>query len=77
MINKNLDQFLSERTAKEMKRIEGEIHGEVTAGICEYFGKDNLADLTGEQIRQVKEAQEARERGFLKLGYNLVLKQLR
>ena len=33
--------------------------------------------LSEDQIKEVKEAQEARERGFLKLGYNLVLKQLR
>ena len=75
--DQTLDQFLSERTAREMKRIEEEICKEVTAGICEYFGSDNVKDLSEDQIREVKEAQETRERGFLKLGYNLVLKQLR
>ena len=75
--DQTLDQFLSERTAREMKRIEEEIYKEVSAGICEYFGSDNVKDLSEKQIKQVREAQEARERGFLKLGYNLVLKQLR
>ena len=75
--DQTIDQFLSERTARKMKRIEEEIFKEVTAGICEYFGSDNVKDLSEDQIREVKEAQEARERGFLKLGYNLVLKQLR
>ena len=75
--SQTLDEFLSERTAREMKRIEVEICKEVTAGICEYFGSDNVKDLSEKQIKQVREAQEARERGFLKLGYNLVLKQLR
>ena len=75
--DQTLDQFLSERTAREMKRIEEEIYKEVSAGICEYFGSDNAKDLSEDQIREVKEAQETRERGFLKLGYNLVLKQLR
>ena len=77
MNNQTLDQFLSERTAREMKRIEEKIHREVSAGICEYFDTKNLVDLTEDQMREVKEAQGARERGFLKLGYNLVLKQLR
>jgi len=77
MHNQTLDQFLSERTAKEMKRIEEEICKEVSAGICEYFGSDNVRDLSEDQITEVKEAQETRERGFLKLGYNLVLKQVR
>ena len=77
MHNQTLDQFLSERTAREMKRIEEEICKEVSAGICEYFGSDNVKDLSEDQITEVKEAQETRERGFLKLGYNLVLKQVR
>ena len=75
--NQTLDQFLSERTAQEMKRIEVEIYKEVSAGICEYFGSDNVTDLSEDQIREVKEAQDTRERGFLKLGYNLVLRQVR
>ena len=75
--DQTLDQFLSERTAREMRRIEEEICKEVTAGICEYFGLDNVKDLSEDQIKVVEEAQEARERGFLKLGYNLVLKQFR
>jgi len=75
--DQTLDQFLSERTATEMKRIEEEIYKEVSAGICEYFASDNVKVLSEDQIREVKEAEEARERGFLKLGYNLVLEQLR
>ncbi len=77
MNDQSLDQFLSERTAMEMKRIEEEIQKEVSAGICEYFGSDNLAGLTADQIKEIEEAQESRKRGFLKLGYNLVLKPLR
>ena len=77
MNDQTLDQFLSERTAKEMKRIEEEIRKEVSSGIGEYFDTDDLGDLTEDQIREVQRAQEARDRGFLKLGYNLVLKQLR
>ena len=76
MNNQTLDQFLSERTAKEMKRIEEEVYKEVSVGICEYFSSDKLADLTENQIMEIKEAQKGRERGFVKLGYNLVLKQL-
>ena len=75
--DQTLDQFLSKRTAREMKRIEEEICKEVSAGICEYFGSDNVKNLSKDQIKEVKQAQDARERGFLKLGYNLVLKQLR
>ena len=75
--DQTLDQFLSERTAREMKRIEEEIYKEVSAGICEYFASGNVKVLSEDHIREVKEAEEARERGFLKLGYNLVLKQLR
>ena len=58
--NQTLGQFLSERTAKEMKRIEEEIHKEVSVGICEYFGSDKLADLTENQIIEIKEAQEVK-----------------
>ncbi len=76
MNNQTKDQFLSERTTKEMKRIEEEIHKEVSVRIFEYFGSDKLADLTENQIMEIKEAQKGRERGFVKLGYNLVLKQL-
>ena len=34
-------------------------------------------ELNEDQIDQVINAQETRDRGFLKLGYNLVLKQLK
>lgn len=77
MEDKKLDEFLSNRTALAMKRIEEEIYKEVRAGVCEYFNIDSIRKLNDAQIKQIKEAQEAREKGFLKLGYNLVLKQLR
>ena len=77
MSDRKLDDFLADRTASAMKRIEKEIYKEVREGICEYFTTDSIRNLKDDQIKQIKEAQEARDRGFLKLGYNLVLKQLR
>ena len=77
MKNKILDDFLAERSAKAMKNIEDEIYKEVKEGICEYFGIDQIKELTMDQTDQVINAQETRDRGFLKLGYNLVLKQLK
>tara|TARA_A100001037_G_scaffold245851_1_gene227403 strand:- start:414 stop:656 length:243 start_codon:yes stop_codon:yes gene_type:complete len=77
MSDRKLDDFLADRTASAMKRIEEEIYKEVREGVCEYFGTDSIRNLTDDQIKQIKEAQEARDKGFLKLGYNLVLKQLR
>ena len=77
MDDKKLDEFLANRTALAMKRIEEEIYKEVRAGICEYFNIDSIRKLTDAQIKQIKKAKEAREKGFLKLGYNLVLKQLK
>ena len=74
MNDQTLDQFLTERTAKEMKRIEEEIYAEVSDGICAFFGADNVSDLTDDQIEEVSDAQKARDKGFIKLGYNLVLK---
>ena len=75
MRDQTLDQFLADRTAKAMKRIEGEIFAEVRDGICVFFGADALSDLTEDQVDQVICAQQARDKGFIKLGYNLVLKQ--
>ena len=75
MSDQSLDQFLVDRTAEAMKRIEGEIFAEVREGICVFFGADALSDLTEDQIDQVIGAQKARDKGFIKLGYNLVLKQ--
>tara|TARA_E500000331_G_C16994421_1_gene599216 strand:- start:52 stop:285 length:234 start_codon:yes stop_codon:yes gene_type:complete len=75
MSDQTLDQFLADRTAEAMKRIEGEIFAEVKEGICVFFGADALSDLTEDQIDQVIGAQKARDKGFIKLGYNLVLKQ--
>ena len=39
MNDQTLDQFLTERTAKEMKRIEEEIHAEVNDGICAFLAQ--------------------------------------
>jgi hypothetical protein len=75
MSDQTLDQFLADRTAETMKRIEGEIFAEVRDGICVFFGADALSDLTEDQVDQVICAQKARDKGFIKLGYNLVLKQ--
>ena len=77
MNNQILDNFLTERSAKVMKNIEKEIHKEVSEGICEFFGIGDITKLNEDQIDQVINAQETRDRGFLKLGYNLVLKQLK
>ena len=77
MQDNKLDEFLANRTALAMKRIEEEIYKEVRAGVCEYFSIDSIRKLNDAQITQIKKAQEAREKGFLKLGYNLVLKQLK
>ena len=77
MSDKKLDDFLADRTASAMKRIEEEIYKEVREGVCEYFNTDSIRNLKDDQIKQIKEAQEARDKGFLKLGYNLMLKQLR
>ena len=77
MSDRKLDDFLADRTASAMKRIEEKIYKEVREGVCEYFGTDSIWKLKEDQIKQNNEAQEARDKGFLKLGYNLVLKQLR
>ena len=77
MSDRKLDDFLADRTASAMKRIEEKIYKEVREGVCECFGTDSIRKLKKDQIKQINEAQEARDKGFLKLGYNLVLKQLR
>jgi hypothetical protein len=77
MNDKNLDDFLTERSAKAMKSIEEEIYKEVREGICKYFGIGDITKLNENQIVQVINAEENRDRGFLKLGYNLVIKKLR
>ena len=77
MQDNKLDEFLANRTALAMKRIEEEIYKEVRAGVCEYFNIDSIRKLNDAEIQQIKKGQEAREKGCLKLGYNLVLKQLR
>ena len=73
MSDRRLDDFLADRTASAMKRIEVKIYKEVREGVCEYFGTNSIRNLTDDQIKQIKEAQKARDEGFLKLGYNLVL----
>ena len=77
MNSKILDDFLTERSTKAMKKIEKQIYKEVREGIYEYFGIGDITELTEDQIDQIINAQETRGRGFLKLGYNLVLKQLK
>ena len=77
MSDRKLDDVLADRTFSAMKRIEEKIYKEVREGVCEYFGTDSIRKLKEDQIKQINEAQEARDKGFLKLGYNLVLKQLR
>ena len=77
MNNQILDVFLAKRSAKVMKSIEEEIYKEVREGICEYFGIEGIKELNEDQIDQVINAQETRDRGFLKLGYNLVIKKLK
>tara|TARA_B100000161_G_scaffold174357_1_gene125138 strand:+ start:379 stop:612 length:234 start_codon:yes stop_codon:yes gene_type:complete len=77
MSDRKLDDFLADRTASAMKRIEEKIYKKVREGVCEYFSTDSIRKLKEDQIKQINEAQEARDKGFLKLGYNLVLKQLR
>jgi hypothetical protein len=77
MNNLILDDFLTKRSAKVMESIQEEIYKEVREGICEYFGIGDITELNDGQIDQVINAQETRDRGFLKLGYNMVLKQLK
>ena len=77
MNSQNLDKFLANRTASALKKIEEEIYKEIKTAICEFFGVDSVCKLTEEQIEKIQEAQDARGKGFLKLGYNLVLKRLR
>jgi hypothetical protein len=75
--NQILDIFLAKRSAKVLKSIEDEIYKEVMEGICEYFGIEDITELNADQVDQVINAQETRDRGFLKLGYNLVIKKLK
>ena len=77
MNNQILDVFLTKRSAKVMESIQEKIYKEVREGICEYFGVEDITELNKDQIEQVINAQETRDRGFLKLGYNIVLKHLK
>jgi hypothetical protein len=77
MSDRKLDDFLVKRTAAAMERIEEEIYKEVREAICEHFGVISIRNLTDDQVKQIKDAKKARDKGFLRLGYNLVLKQLR
>ena len=77
MNNQILDDFLTKRSTKVMERIQEEIYKEVREGICEYFVIGDITELNDDQIDQVINAQETRDRGFLKLGYNMVLKHLK
>ena len=75
MKDQSLDEFLAKRTANAMKRIEEEIYIEVSEGICAFFNAGNVSDLTEDEIQKVSDAEKERDKGFLKLGYNLVLKR--
>ena len=77
MDNKILDDFLTKRSAKVMESIIEEFYIEVREGICQYFSKKDIMELNEDQIDKVINVQETRDRGFLKLGYNLALKQLK
>ena len=77
MSDSKLDDFLADRTVSAVKPIEEEIYEEIREGVCEYFNTDNIGNLKDDQVKQIKEAQMARDKGFLKLGNNMVLKQLR
>ena len=77
MSDKKLDDFIVKRTAAAMERIEQEIYKEVREVICEHFGVVSIRNLSDDQVKQIKEAKRERDKGFLKLGYNLVLKKLR
>ena len=52
MNDQTLDQFLAERTAKAMKRIEEEIFAEVSEGICTFFGADTLSVSPKTKLRK-------------------------
>ena len=77
MNNQILDDFLTKRPVKVMESIQEEIYKEVREGICEYFGIGEITELNKDQIDQVINAQETRDHGFLKLGYNILLKYLK
>ena len=77
MSDKKLDDFIVKRTAAAMERIEQEIYKEVREAICEHFGVVSIRNLSDDQVKQINEAKRERDKGFLKLGYNLVLKKLR
>ena len=76
MAGQGLDNFLTEKTSSEMQRIEEEIRAEVEEKICCYFGVPSTDELNEGQIREVREAEASRKKGFIKLGYNLVLREL-
>ena len=77
MSDRKLDDFLVKRTAAAMERIEKEIYKEVRGAVCEHFGVVSIRNLNDDQVKQIKEAKDARDKGFLSLGYKLVLEQLR
>ena len=70
MNNQILDDFLTERSAEVMKKIEEEIHKEVGEGICEYFGIGQINELTKDQTDQIKTLHDEG------LGYRRIAKQL-
>ena len=76
MAYQGLDNFLTEQTSSEMKRMEEIIRAEVEEKICCYFGVLSTDELNQGQIMEIREAEGSRKKGFIKLGYNLVLKEL-
>ena len=77
MSDKKLDDLIVKRTAAAMERIEQEIYKEGREASCEHFWVVSIRNLSDDQVKQIKEAKRERDKGFLKLGYNLVLKKLR
>ena len=75
MAGQGLDNFLTEQTSSEMKRIEEDTSG---------GRRENLLLLRRTLYRrtqrrpnkEVREAEASRKKGFIKLGYNLVLREL-
>lgn len=75
MLKQDFEEFVSKGTESKMKLIEEEIFNEVSNKICEYFGTRDITDLTEKQLAQIETAENKKHRGFLKLGYKLIIRQ--
>ena len=75
MTDRTLNQFLRDQTAEAMSGIEEEIYDKVRQGICAFFDVDDVSDLTQDEIQAISDAEMALDKGFLKLGYKMVLKR--